>query len=186
MRPRRSSPRRRTIVLLTIALLGSTYATLSCLPPAIPDQTGFAPLADLATGGQAVARLYSAPIPNIEAIATHAWFVVKSAEATTFDRWELLQTASGGPFGLVRRNLLAPESGVGADGVFVVAELIGPAAEPVVDFITDRSPTYPCRNTYFFLGPNSNTYAQWVLDNTGWTAELPATAIGKDAAVNCP
>ncbi len=185
MRSRRRSPRRKTTVLLAIALLGSTYATVSCLPPAIPDQAGFAPLADLATTGQAVARLYSAPIPNIEAIATHAWFVVKSAEATSFDRWELWQTA-GGPYGHLRRNLQAPESGVGANGAFVVAELIGPAAEPVVDFITDRSPTYPCRNTYFFLGPNSNTYAQWVLDNTGWNAELPATAIGKDAAVDCP
>ena len=104
---------------------------------------------------------------------------MKSAEATSFDRWELWQTA-GGPYGHLRRNLQAPESDVGADGVFVVAELVGPAAEPVVDFITDRSPTYPCRNTYFFLGPNSNTYPQWVLDNTGWNAELPATAIGKD------
>jgi hypothetical protein len=88
--------------------------------------------------------------------------------------------------GYVRLNRLPPEADLGASGVVVLAELRGPEADPVVEFITSRSPDYPCRDAYFLLGPNSNTYVQWVLDQTGWQVELPLTAIGRNAPARCP
>ena len=151
----------------------------------VPDQSQFAPLEELSSNGLAVVRLYVAPLPGLEAIATHPWFVVKRADSTTFHRWEVLERLAG-PYGFVREDALLPTSDVGAGGVCVLAELIGPEAEPVVAFIEERSPVYPCRYHYaYFPGPNSNTYAQWVLDHTGWPVLLPPTAIGKEVTALC-
>lgn len=146
----------------------------------MPDQSIFAALSALRDSGLAIARLYAAPIPGIEFLAIHPWFVVKTADSTSYTRWEVWQDA-GGSFGHVRRNLQSAEADVGAGGAYVIAELQGAAAAAVVDFINTQSPTYPCRDNYvLFPGPNSNSYAQWVLDNTGWNATLPPSAIGKD------
>ena len=151
----------------------------------VPDQGRFAPLESLQSSGEAVVRLYAAPLPGIAAIAIHPWFVVKRADSTTFHRWEVVET-SAGPYGHVRRDLQPPTADVGAGGAYVLAELIGPAAEPVVAFIEERSPAYPCRGCYLYVpGPNSNTYAQWVLDNSGWRVVLPPAALGKDVAPLC-
>ena len=152
---------------------------------AVPDQDRFEPLESLRSSGEAVVRLYAAPLPGIAAIAIHPWFVVKRADSTTFHRWEVWET-SAGPYGHVRRDSQPPTAGVGAGGVYVLAELIGPAAEPVIACIEEQSPTYPCRGSYlYFPGPNSNTYAQWVLDSCGWDVVLPSTAIGRDIAPLC-
>lgn len=152
----------------------------------IPDQGQFEPLESLRSSGEAVVRLYVAPIiPGTGAIATHSWFVVKRADSATFHRWEVWRTC-GGPYGHVREDMLLPTAHIGAGGVYVLAELIGSEAEPVVAFIEGWSPTYSCRSYYlYFPGPNSNTYAQWVLDNTGWNVVLPASAIGKNLAAAC-
>lgn len=152
----------------------------------IPDQADFAPLLSLADSDQAVVRIYAATLPGTAGLAAHAWFVVKSAEANTFDRWEVWLEGAG-PFGFVHKNLFAPEQDIGYEGVFVLAELIGLRAEPVVDFIQTESPEYPCRNTYVPLpGPNSSTYVQWVLDHTGWQVLLPPVIIGENASLLCP
>ncbi|HPF39851.1 MAG TPA: DUF3750 domain-containing protein [Phycisphaerae bacterium] len=152
-----------------------------CQAAAVPDQSGYASLDELSGSDQAVVRVYCAPVPYAGPFATHAWFVIKAADDVAFERWELWQDA-GGPWGHIRRNLLAPESHVGAGFAYVHAELIGDEAAPIVRFIRESSPTYPCRNHYDILGPNSNTYPQWVLNRTGWRVKLPPSAIGKDAA----
>ncbi len=150
----------------------------------IPDQNLFLPLDTVLSNSQALVRLYSAPIPELEGIATHPWFIVKRKNANTYSRWEVWQDA-GGLYGHVRQNFLTAESGVGAGGTYVIAELQGPVAESVVEFIYTESPTYPCKDNYvLFPGPNSNSYAQWVLTETGWNVTLPDSAIGKD--VPCP
>ena len=127
----------------------------------------------------------TAPIPGIEIIAIHPWFVVKRAGATRFDRWEVWQTA-GGLYGHIRKNRTSNlTGGVGAGGTYIIAELIGAEAEAVVAFIDTQSPDYSCKDNYELLGPNSNTYAQWILDGSGWNVPLPPTAIGKDAPQTC-
>lgn len=151
----------------------------------IPDQSEFESLASLSANGKIVVRLYAEPIPGLESIAIHPSFVLKWADETAFDRWEVWRS-TGGPYGHVRKNRNGPTSVVGAGGEYVLAELIGPAAEFVVAFIETESPDYTCRNHYvYFPGPNSNTYAQWILDNTGWDVNLPAAALGKDVPPNC-
>ncbi len=151
----------------------------------VPDQTPFPPLTAFIGSTDAVARLYGATIPGIEAIAIHPWFAIRAAGARTFTRWEVWQDA-GGPYGHVRKNLMSASSHVGGGPSFVLAQLRGAAAEPIVEFVETQSPDYPCRNRYvLFPGPNSNSYAQWVLEETGWDVTLPPTAIGKDVPANC-
>lgn len=174
MRPRR-------LLILTCILV--VAAILHCHAPDIPDQSKFAKLKVLQIPGPAVVRIYAAPIPHLGAIAVHTWLVIKSADDAHFDRWEVWQTAAG-PHGHLRLNLMPPESDVGAGGTFIVAEIIGPDAEQIVHFIRTQSPTYPCRNRYKLLGPNSNTYPQWILDNACWSVKLPRSAIGKNFKSN--
>jgi hypothetical protein len=150
----------------------------------MPDQSLFAPLSTIQQEGQALARLYAAPIPGLEALAAHHWFVIQAAGSDTLTRWEVWPEA-GGPHGHVRRNLFAPEEDLGAAAHYIITELTGPEAQPVVDFIESQSPTYPCQDYYMLLGPNSTTYARWVLDNTAWTIPLPGAAIGHDAPTDC-
>jgi hypothetical protein len=38
-------------------------------------------------------------------------------------------------------------------------------AEKMVKFIEESPKAYPYKDTYSFLGPNSNTYAQWVINS---------------------
>ena len=150
----------------------------------IPDQSEFASLDELAESQEPVARLYIAPNAGVGFLATHAWFVVKDADADTFDRWEV-SSHRDGPYGFVWKNCREPEEYV-TTGIFILADLVGEEARAVVEFINQESPRYPCRNLYlYYPGPNCNTYAQWVLDQTGWDVELPFTALGKDTPVLC-
>lgn len=171
------------VILVTLCVFGFAL-WLRCQLDSIARRSGFDSLETLRTNDQAVARVYGAPIPYLKTIAIHSWFVIKAADEREFERWEVWQNA-GGPYGHVRRNLMSPERDVGAGGVFVIAERIGDEAASIVDFIRNRSPDYPCRNHYFVLGNNSNTYPQWVFDQTGWNVVLPRTAVGKDARVDC-
>lgn len=169
------------IVHLATALLSGP-----CTPRAAPTTDGrakFEPIGRIQRFDHAVVRIYSAPIPNATS-ASHLWIVAKKARAHTLDRWEVWQTGCP-PYGHVRKNQASPEADVGAGGVEVVAETVGKEAERVIQFIESRSPTYPCRDAYCFFGPNSNTYAQWVLNQTGWRVRLPAGAIGRWAVGAC-
>ena len=182
----RFSQRRRFVrrrMGLALLLIGALM-TASCSLYTVPDQSSFLPLPN-ATKSEAIVRLYAAPIPWISSFAVHCWFVVKRAGDDTFHRWELWQDA-GGPYGHMRLDLGTAEGDVGGGPSFILAELRGTQAEPVVDFIESQSPSYSCRNEYVaFPGPNSNTYVQWVLNGAGWNIDLPWVAIGKDAAASC-
>ena len=179
--------RRITVrVLVALAVAGGLIETGCGLLSVRPDQSSFVQLESLQDSGSAVARVYAAPILGIELIAVHTWLVIKEAHATSFDRWEVLQT-SGEPYGHVRHNLMSPTDDMGAGSVYVVAEVIGTEAQAIVEFVDGESPLYSCRNTYVvFPGPNSNTYTQWILDGTAWNVTLPPSAVGKDASPTCP
>jgi hypothetical protein len=148
----------------------------------VPDQTVFPSLETLAASGQAVVRLYGRPIAGIEQLAIHSWFLVKRADSTSFDRWEL-HIAPREPYGHVWKNVIPPDEF--GPGTFVIADRIGDDALPVIDFIETASPAYDCMNVYAVFGPNSNTYIQWVLTSTGWNVALPPASIGKDTAPVC-
>jgi hypothetical protein len=183
------------MTIACLGLIGVASVSAGCMGwVPVPDQSEYAPLASLADSGQAVARLYVAPIPFLDGIAVHPWFVVKRADATQFDRWEVMPdmwlplfAGAEARYGQVFLNLDSPEFYPGYAGSYVIAELIGSEAEPIVAFIEFHSPEYSCRARYVLLpGPNSSTYAQWVLDNAGWDVDLPAAALGKDFRPLCP
>ncbi len=146
---------------------------------ALPADLGsYKPLDSLRSNGQAVVRVYAAVVPVLA--AEHTWFVIKRANSTDFHRWEGW-LADGSPYGYIYEDLHPLESDVWGGGMYVVAELTGPEAEPIIDFIETQSPLYPCRYIYDMLsGPSSNGYTQWVLNQTGWQVELPAAAYGRD------
>jgi len=178
---------RRSHTSYAVSVAAAILASPGCfVDDPMPDQTVFAPLSEVAESGLAMARVYAAPIPPIEPIAVHCWFVIKSADSQSIERWEVFETPTG-TYGYVFLNGLEPTADVGAGGTFVVAELTGPQADPIVEFIRSASPDYPCKDVYVvFPGPNSNSYVQWVLDNTSWDVTLPARAIGKAVEPNCP
>ncbi len=163
------------------------FAAAGCADSFVPEQGQFAPLESLKDSGLSVVRLYAAPLACLETVAVHPWFVVKSADSTSFSRWEVWVQAEQ-PYGHVRKNMLPPTADLGSGEAYVLAERIGAEADLVVTFIETCSPAYPCRQTYVLLpGPNSSTYAQWVLDCTGWDVTLPPAAIGKDVPPGeCP
>lgn len=175
-------PRTACFNLATV-VMASITACVGAPPP--PDQTPFAPLDSLHQNGESVVRLYAAPLPGIESIAIHAWFVVKHADSAEFHRWEVWVTAAD-PYGYVRMDLFPPEGDLGAGSAYVLAELTGAESEPVIMFIETRSSDYPCRGRFDLVwGPNSSTYVQWILSGAGWGVVLPPSAIGKDVPANC-
>ncbi len=156
-----------------------------CVARCIPDQAPFEPLSELQKDDQAFVRIYAAPVPQVKSVAVHTWFVTRRSGSTKLHRWEIWQRARG-PFDHIILDGFPPERDVGAGGTFILAELLGEEAERVIDFIERESPTYPCRKEYrVFPGPNSNTYPQWVLTNTGWDVHLPWVAVGKNWTGTC-
>jgi len=175
---------RNSVVPLTVRLLAGwaiatvvALTTCNCVAHSTPDQTQFVSIDALRDKDEPVVRLYAAPIPHLEHIAVHTWFVIKQAEGD-FDRWELWQT-TGGPYGHVRFNLLGLEASVGAGGTFILREWHGATAATLIEIIVNESPRYPCRGDYrAYPGPNSNTYVQWMLDRAGMNYQLPCAAVG--------
>jgi hypothetical protein len=146
----------------------------------VPDQEGYEPISKLSTSGEAVARVYATPIPPLGLLVVHTYLVVKPADSTVFDRWDCWSNYAE-PNGHLRKNLYDSEDDFGWGPSYIVAELIGPSAEGVVEFVANHSLDYPYREIYHYIpGPNCNTYPQWVLDSTGWSVELPSSAIGKE------
>jgi hypothetical protein len=143
-----------------------------------PD-TPYEPLSKLRDSDQAVARIYAAPFSPLGRLAVHTWIILKASNATEFDRWEGW-TWYEEPYGYLRKNLYGPEDDFGFGSCFIVSEIIGPEAQKVDDFVTNHYQEYPYIDEYDLLpGPNCNTFTAWVIESTGWSAELPDAAYGK-------
>lgn len=174
----RCSTRVITLILTAVLMLSPT----GCPSVSGVLESDFQSLDDLRGSGEAVARVYVAPIPLLP--SDHTWFVVKRAEVQEFTRWEMF-VYRGGIHGYVFQDLLPPEADLGSGGVRILAEVQGPEADALIDCIERAAATYPCRNTYLlFPGPNSNGFAQWTLNQCGWNVPLPASVVGKN--VPCP
>jgi hypothetical protein len=116
------------------------------------------------SGVDLAVELRAARIPLIGAFAWHHWFVVERLGGK--DRWEVWQrTAAGGEsWGYLHRNLLPPERGVGNGPSWTVRRWTGPSAAALAERIEDSPASYPFPRRYWFWpGPNSNTYVQWIL-----------------------
>lgn len=164
-------------------LLGLSVFVVGC-PSGVPMEADsvFGSIDSLRDTGEAVARVYAAPIAPTE--FQHTWFVVQRAEAVQPTRWEVF-VHPGGIYGYVFADLYAPEADLGSGGTYVVAEVRGPQAEPLIECIESAAANYPCRDFYLlYPGPNSDSFTQWVLNTCEWNVELPPEVVGKD--VLCP
>ena len=126
--------------------------------------------------------------------AVHPWLVVNRKGKVS--RWELTweKGASAHSWGHLQRDFLPPFQGIGVLPFFHnwswKGRIIGTTeggegslAHQMADFI-ERSPeTYPHSGKYSLFGPNSNTYAEWVLKKfPDFPAKLPWNAFGKNRA----
>ena len=126
-------------------------------------------------------QLRYAPLPFIGAFAVHHWFVVFD-DAGTCHRWEVWQTKNAGgrshnrAIGHVHCDLKAPEDGVGGGASRVAMEWKGDAAARIVAVLDQP---YPHAQRYrYWPGPNSNTFAAWVLGRAGIEYALHWKAFG--------
>jgi hypothetical protein len=128
-------------------------------------------------------QLRSATLPSaLRVIAVHTWFNVLEAADGRWRRWEVWQNraAGGESWGHVHRDLMHPERPVGGGPAVCEWEWGGDEAARLLS-VLNRSPEYPERERYrYWPGPNSNTYAAWVLSEAGIDYSLDPRAVGKD------
>jgi hypothetical protein len=125
-------------------------------------------------------QLCRAPLPFVGAFADHYWFVVFQGSTADCQRWEVWQTrnAGGHSVGHVHRDLLDPYAGVGGGPSEIVAEWHGEIAQKL-RAVLEQPRDYPhCDRYHYWPGPNSNTYAAWVLREAGIDLVLDWKALG--------
>jgi hypothetical protein len=142
--------------------------------------------------------LFSCPATFVFSFASHHWFVINRKGKV--ERWEVgygLHPGRTKSWGHVDLDMFPPHMG---PQVFlrifpkllwpgrVLASLQGDEyslAYRISEFIARSPEEYPFRDRYELLGPNSNTYAQWVLDHFPEAGmRLPCNAVGKDFESN--
>jgi hypothetical protein len=129
--------------------------------------------------------------------ASHNWFVVN--KKGDISRWEVAHKkwSDETRWGYLYKNLHSPIGPTPDSGVEIIygvpkwhwdSKLLkysegdeNSLAERMVDFIENSKNVYKHREIYHFMGPNSNTYAQWVLNNfPEFGIKLPKNAVGKN------
>ncbi len=115
-------------------------------------------------------------------VAVHYWFVVYDPARDRWRRWEVWQYpgSSGDSWAHVHRDMMHPDAGVGGGRCIVIREWRGKTAERIRDTL-ECSPEYPHRENYrAWPGPNSNTYAAWIIRQAKISVDLGPKAIGRD------
>jgi len=133
--------------------------------------------------------------------AIHPWFVVTTPQGELF-RFEVMHsdTFGGDQNGFLYKNILKPWRGVRRflweevtterrNKSVLLGKIEGSAdsvAHRMGQFLIESFSTYPQAKQYsVFPGPNSNTYAQWILDQFPEAdMKLPWNAFGKGYARN--
>ena len=133
-----------------------------------------------------VVELRCAPLPFLlGALADHYWFVVLEEDGACH-RWEVWQTpdAGGTSVGHVHCDLKPPDADVGGGPARIAAVWHG-AEAAAIRAVLEQPAGYPhCRLYRYWPGPNSNTFAAWVLRRAGVDHSLPWRAIGADYPVS--
>ena len=133
-------------------------------------------------------ELRAAKIPGLTGIvADHYWLLVirgiEGMQYQTCDRWEVWQHPhqNDSCWGYLHKNLLDPYQGVGNGQSQLIQQWEGSDALLMVEKIESSPSTYPFIRKYrYWPGPNSNTFAQWIVRDK---VELGVRAIGKSFPV---
>jgi len=125
-------------------------------------------------------ELRYASLPSLlRFVAVHYWFVVYDESGC--HRWEVWQTknAGGRSIGHLHCDLMPPEASVGGGPTRLAAVWTGEEADAIRRVLQDSS-SYPyCHKYWYWPGPNSNTFAAWVLRQAGIRHALGPMALGK-------
>lgn len=111
-------------------------------------------------------------------IATHAWIVIKDAQASAYERFDY--TAWGTP---IWKDRFVPDGRWFGSAPEVIFSADGAAAARMIPAIRTaiREYRYPGPGDYhLWPGPNSNTFVAALVQAVRMKASLPPTAIGKD------
>jgi len=135
--------------------------------------------------------LFSSPVPIPFNFAVHTWFVVNLKGE--INRWEFGRFR-GSPYknGIgVLKNFFSPTEGMNiyfwkryprfnSKLIDFIEGDEESAANHLAVFIEEYSNTYPLKTKYSPLGPNSNSFMQWILNKfPKANLKLPFNAIGK-------
>ncbi|HKA45758.1 MAG TPA: DUF3750 domain-containing protein [Burkholderiales bacterium] len=130
---------------------------------------------------ECVVQLRCASLPSVFGlIADHYWFVLFE-DTGACHRWEVWQTsdAGGRSVGHVHCDLKDPDDDVGGGSTRIAAEWRDAQAHRLRD-VLKRPEAYPhCHWYRYWPGPNSNTFAAWVLREAGVEYPLGRRAIGR-------
>jgi hypothetical protein len=132
-----------------------------------------------AAGNSVQLRYATLPFP-LGWLAVHYWFVVFEPGGACH-RWEVWQTknAGGRSVGHLHCDLKGPDAGVGGGPARIAAQWQGKDALSITE-VLEKAASYPYCHRYLpWPGPNSNTFAAWVLRQAGVRHELPWRALGK-------
>lgn len=121
--------------------------------------------------------------------ASHSWFVVN--KQGTISRWEVgfRKIHRKTSWGHLYKDLYLPFQGIEIIPFFskyfwkgkLLGQIEGEVARRMTEFIENSPTMYPFVDKYFLMGPNSNTYTQWVLNHFAeFTITLPWNAFGKN------
>ncbi|BFM41170.1 DUF3750 domain-containing protein [Synechocystis sp. LKSZ1] len=125
-------------------------------------------------------HLRAARIPWVGFLAWHYWYVIDQEGQQ--ERWEVWQRASLIPssWGHLHQNLMSAEGGVGNGPSWLEATWEGPQAKALIVVLYQSPQAYPHCHRYRYLpGPNSNTYARWVLQQAAVDHSLNWRALGQ-------
>jgi hypothetical protein len=124
--------------------------------------------------------------------ARHPWIVIN--EKGKVSRWEVvhIKNLTKDGLGYLSKDLLLPWQGV---KVFLFSKkprwdskMLGliegeenSTAHHMANFVNNSKINYPNCHRYNLLGPNSNTYAQWIISNfPEFKVKLPWNCFGKN------
>jgi len=173
------------LVAVHLTLLALVALLPACTPQGLPEPTQFADLDTAAADDGPIVRIYGETWPILPDTLLHSWTLVKPAGQHTFDRWEVIGLSDLTDTGYVRCNQHSPLYPGNGGTVWVLAELTGPDADDVIQFIQAHAYDYPARNVFnLFAGPNCHTFTQWLSDASGWAIDLPDAAFARDAHVD--
>ncbi|OGZ07134.1 MAG: hypothetical protein A3D65_03590 [Candidatus Lloydbacteria bacterium RIFCSPHIGHO2_02_FULL_50_13] len=121
--------------------------------------------------------------------ALHPWFVVN--KQGSISRWEVLfrKIRREKSWGHLYMNFFPPFQGIEilpfSQKYFwkgkLLGQIEGDVAKRMAEFIENSPTKYPYCDKYFLSGPNSNTYAQWILNNfLEFKVRLPWNSFGQN------
>lgn len=126
-------------------------------------------------------ELRVAKIPYIGFMAVHYWFII--LEDNYCERWEIWQnkhlvTTS---WGHLHQNLMMATQGVGNGNSWLETQWQGKDALSLKKIIQQSPLKYPYNHIYrYYPGPNSNTYIQWIFDQSKIDYSLGKRGLGKN------